>query len=670
VTGEHFWRGLLLSAVLNALAGGAALALGLRARPTGRSELALMALMTWNFLVMCPVYALGLCNHLTARALAWVSAPLFAIVLAIARGRRPVGEFAGELGRAAVRLVLLPFDACIVAVRARSFVALAIVFTFATVLWMLFCSYLTPSWKQWDALWYHEPMVGFAIQNHGLAFADLPPGSAQKINGYPKLCEMTQLWFVIFTDRRVIDMVGYLAVPGLALSVYVLARRYTSDRVTAMGFGCVLVLMPAVIRLLGSTYVDAHNAAFVLAGTHFATRAELRIRDAFFATMSLALAVGSKTMALVPVFILAMVAAARLLGSARRRPAAALGTVALGIVVIAGTAAITYARNWHHFGNPFWPDLKYDNDKWGIHWPGAEEWAASQFERGEARLNMNLPVADFLKLLYRPPYGSPLPHYDQMYEYGLGITWVALPAAVLAILALCLALVRDVVARLIGHSEWRAAPETHNIVPVVLTLAAILYFSPALWGARYQIAAAGLVLVVLAWAAGRRGMEPVGEGIAAALTALAFVSFVWMTPRTWLKWSEARAFAKIPFPEREFTPASAISPDLEIWNGSPVTLEVGLAREKQLAPGAALVFPDYYGTYMALFWNNDFSNRAVYLPSGPDYVERLAKTDALWAYCGTADPGCSSLGDPGSGWELVGRLDVENHGKVFRRTRW
>ena len=57
-------------------------------------------------------------------------------------------------------------------------------------------------------------MVAFAIQNHGFSMVDLPFGGAQKINVYPRLCEMTQLWFVIFTDRRVIDMVSHVGRDG------------------------------------------------------------------------------------------------------------------------------------------------------------------------------------------------------------------------------------------------------------------------------------------------------------------------------------------------------------------------------------------------------------------------------------------------------------------------
>jgi hypothetical protein len=668
MSSDHFLRGLLLSAVLNVLAVGAALAVGLRAKLAGRAELALATIMTWNFLVMCPVYALGFANRLDARTLALVSAPWFAFIFAIARGATPLRTFAPELGRAALGLARLPLDAVVLSVRAKSSVAIGVVFTLAMLVWTLGCAYLTPSWKEWDALWYHEPIIGFAIQNHGFAFVDLPAGHAQKINSYPRLCEMTQLWFAIFMDRRVIDMVGHVAPPALALSVYVLSRRYTHDAVLAVALGCALILSPACSRLLGSIYVDPQNAAFVLAAAHFATRPGCRVRDAMFATMCLTLAVGSKQMALVPVGILSLVAAARLLRQAPRRPLATAGIILAGVALIGAMAGAIYVRNWLHFGNPFWPDLKYDNDKWGIHWPGIQEFEPRG--TGSLRFDINLPLSDLLEGLYGIPYSGVLSPYNQMFEYGIGVVWLVVPIAVVACVAVCVALVRDLFGLVLRVPEWRAAPETRNIAPLVVTLAAMIHFSPALWGPRYQVAAMGLALVLIAWAAGRRGFGVFGRECAGALVTMGIVSFFWMTPRTWLWWSEARAYAKIPFPTREVTPAAEISPTLPIWNGSPVTKVAGLAREKEQAPGAVFAFPSNYGSYMALFWNNEYSNRVVYVPEFEDFLGDVMKSNALWAYCAAGDPVCGVLAAPNSGWAQVGPLDVEGHGTVFRRTRW
>jgi hypothetical protein len=670
---DHFLRGALLSTVLNILAVAAAIALGLRARLGGRAELATATIVTWNFLVMCPVYALGLTGHLEARTLALTSGLWFLLVLAIARGRAPLRTFGADLGRAALAIARLPLDALVVCARARSLVTIGVAFTIAFLVWTFACAYLTPAWKQWDSLWYHEPMVGFAIQNHGFRMADLPGaegagGGAQKINGYPRLCEMTQLWFVIFTDRRVIDMVGHVAAPALALCTYVLARRYTRHVTLAIALGCALVLMPASVRLLGSTYVDVHNAAFIVAAAHFCTRPDFRIRDAALAAICLTLAVGSKSLALVPAAVLSLVAAVRVLRHVRRRPLASVGILALGVTLIGGMAATIYVRNWIHFRNPFWPDLKYDNDKWGIHWPGSYDWSA--FGTGTNRINMNLPFSVLLEDIYSIPYSNvPSGPYSQMYEYGIAVMLLIVPIALVASVALCVTVFRDLLGRAIGRADWRAAPETFNIVPLAATSALMLRVSPALWGARYQVAAVAVISTLVAWAAGRRELRPLGEGVAGALTVMSIMSFFWLVPRTWLRWSEAVAFARIPYPAREVTPAADISPNLPIWNGSAATKAAGLARESELTAGTVLAFPGNYGIYMALFWNNEYSNQIVFVPEAHDFVGEVNRTNAKWTYCATGDPICLALSAADSGWERIGPLDVENHGTVFRRTR-
>ena len=76
----------VLLALLTLLAALAALAVAQRTRPGGRAELALTTTILWNFLVCCPIYALGLTGHLTAASLAVTSGAFFAGVFALAVG--------------------------------------------------------------------------------------------------------------------------------------------------------------------------------------------------------------------------------------------------------------------------------------------------------------------------------------------------------------------------------------------------------------------------------------------------------------------------------------------------------------------------------------------------------------------------------------------------------
>jgi hypothetical protein len=80
-----------------------------------------------------------------------------------------------------------------------------------------------------------------------------------------------------------------------------------------------------------------------------------------------------------------------------------------------------------------------------------------------------------------------------------------------------------------------------------------------------------------------------------------------------------------------------------------------------------LAFDDYDGIFAALFWNNRYSNRVVYVRSGPDYLARVAQTNAVLLYCNYSDPMLRTLQAEGSGWVAVGPLNVENWGVLFKR---
>jgi hypothetical protein len=660
-----------VSLALNALAILASLALAVRYRAAGRAELVVFTTMIWNYLVMIPVYGLGLTNHLAARPLALGSAFFFGAVYFVARGLRGARAFDKEVLRQAWTLIRLPSDTILLAFRARGLVSIVVLFAVCMCGWTFLCAYYTPSWKQWDALWYHEPIVGFTIQNHGFSVVNLPPGGAQKINGYPRLAEMTQLWFVIFTDRRVIDMVNGLVTPSLMATVYLLARRSASQG-AALGLGASIVIMPACAMLLGSDYVDVHNAAFVLAGAHFATRPTLRMRDAWVAAVCLGLAVASKHMAIVPALVFGMIAAARAVAGAgaRGRRLAGLGTVLGGVGLIVATASPTYARNWINFKNPFWPDFKFDSEKLGVHWPGGVEWGAGQYEQGESRIDMNEPFDALVDDLLRIPYSMNRGHMTQAYEYGLGVTYVVIPVVFFVVLLLAMTPLRDLVARAFRRPGWRSSEATRNAALLAVGLLPMLYFSPALWGARYQIAAVGLGLGLVGWAAGRAG-EGRGHGLAGAIGVMSMISFFWTEPRFWLWWGEATTFAAIPFPEREVTQATKVNPLLDQRMGSAIMTDVGLLREKQVGPGAVVAFNSSYGTYMALFWNNQFSNKIVWIDNQPaGYLDRVAASGATWVYCAYNDPAYVKLKDKDSGWVELGPFQVEHWGTVFRRTRW
>src|SRR5437773_419477 len=103
--------------------------------------------------------------------------------------------------RAAEALLGLPRDAFQLAFRARSFALLGLACATMAILVSAWLTYLAPS-ESWDGFFYHEPIIGLALQNHGFRMVTLPPSMVvQPINGYPRLCEAFALWFVVFTDK-------------------------------------------------------------------------------------------------------------------------------------------------------------------------------------------------------------------------------------------------------------------------------------------------------------------------------------------------------------------------------------------------------------------------------------------------------------------------------------
>lgn len=660
--------GYLVLAALTTLSALAALAVSVRIGLRSRAEIAIATTMVWNLIIIAPIYVLGLTNRLDKRTLAFAAAATsFAVLGVCMRGRRP-RAFLGELAATIRGQLLMPIDAVREAVRQRSFVTFGLVLAAVLIAWSAFMTWYAPSYGQWDALWYHEPIIALTIQNRGFAFVDLPR-TLQKINGYPRLCEMTQLWFVIFTDRRLIELVNSLVAPSLILSVFLLCARYTKNRVHAMGWGVSLLALPFTSNLLQTIYVDPHSAAFVLAGVYFASRQELRIRDGWLAAVCLALAVGSKHMALVPVGIYGLITLVRLImAHGRTRPAATATTIAAGLTLIVAIAAETYLRNYLKYHNPFWPDLQYDNDRWNIHWPGMVDWGIDTKGVGVERLDMNLPAGEFLEDLLRIPHLKNRGQYTQTYDYGYVIGWLLLPLSAIAFVAVIVSNLRSVWHRVRG-STLHHAPETSNILLVVLPALALFYTSPALWSPRYLIAAVGMTMTLIAWLGGRRGYDRLGEMAVTSTILCAFIMLFWPSHiRWWYTPTEAATLARIPYPEREVTPASRIGESTYLGRGAAITREVGLARERELGPGSVLLFGDTYGSFPALFWNNDYSNRVLYVPTS-ELLAKAKELDATWVYCAYNDPNRAALLSPGSGYQEIGQFNVENWGTVFRRVR-
>ena len=645
--------GFVLLAGLSALAAVASLALAARARLRGRAEVLVATTLLWNGLVILPIYALGLTSHLSAASLAVASLMVSLGALAAAThsiGARALLRDVAGLMRGQLRL---PVDALLLTWRARSLIFVGVVFAAILLPYLGISAYLAQPLPHWDPLWYHDTMVGFTIQNHGFAMVNLPD-TLQKVNGYVRLGEMTQLWMVIFADRRLADVTNLLFAPAIAAGTYVLARRH-AGQLLAVGWGIAVVIMPTTADLLHSTYVDPQYAALLLGSVVFATVAPPRLRDGALASLGLALTIGSKGLALVPVPVVGIIGAWLMLRAHwHHRRRAALAIVVGGVALIVLVASTTYLRNYWAFHNPLWPDLRVDIEALGIHWPGQGPWSAESAHQGGLTVNLNEPALKLLDHLYALPWSIHGMFFDQAIEYGIGVIWIVFPLGAVAFVA-CLVLA-------IRGRLWPAdgADPARPRVPIfiALALAAIVVGSPALWGPRYHIAGVGLLMALVAWFTGSPSRERLGESAVAVVLVTSLMMFWWTpAPRWWYTPEQLAKLAK----------ASPVEREVDNTLGAPTLRPAGLAREHELGPGSLLAFYERYSGFPSLFWNRRFSNRVIYLRGGPDFLVRAARAGATWVYLNDGGT-INQARVPGLGWQEVGPLNAINGGGVvFRR---
>jgi hypothetical protein len=612
-----------------------------------RAEAVIAASIVWNSLIVVPIYALGLTGLLTRGSVVAAALVSAFVVTAAACRRRAVRDVALGAWRLLVGIFRMPLDALTLTWRERSPVFVGVSFALVFLIWTAFTVYLAPSYRHWDALWYHEPMTGFTIQNRGFApLTDygLPP----KINGYPRMCQMTQLWFGLLSDRRLIELPNVLFGPALICATYKLSLRFSRTTTLAVGWGAALLAMPANAHLMQTTLVDPHTSALVLASAHFTLRRPLAKPHVVLASLALGLAVGGKVLTLVPVGVLLSILCVRVLRSSAIgwRGVAALAcclpAVAMGL--------FTYVRNWINFNNPFWPDLKVNVPALGIDWPGEFSWQPTD-DNYRTGLNINLPPGEFLEYLFARPWSMDRWHFARIFEYGAGVAWVLLP---LGLVALLLAIPFRIADQWKAPAGSRVRAASTDACLIAVLIAAILLTSPALWAPRYHIATVGLLSALFSWLCFRVRAQRLELAAQFTVQVTAIMHLFWEPQREWVDFKTASALLSVPYPERE------VRPEL----GAPVTREFGLAREQRLGPGDVVVVTDLYD-YPALFWNNAYSNQVRYLKNGPNFLARADALRATWVCC--SEGSCLSEVKAAPDWIEIGPVHPGRSAKAFRR---
>jgi hypothetical protein len=629
-------------------------------RIRSRAETIVAASLVFNALLVGPIYALGFANLLTRTILGATTIVLSGGIVAFHWVKGGHGAMRA-VGRKLLRVAFAPFSGIALAAKQRSLVTIVGTVTLISFPWLLLTAYYAPAWRDWDSLWYHEAIVGYAIQNHGFAKVDLPIG-LQVINGVQRLCEMTQLWFAIWVGRPLVDVANVVFMPLHAGAMFGLAHRYTRDTVSSIACACALILIPGFLRLAQSSMVDPQSGALLLGAAYFVTHHELDRRRASFAIIGLTLAVGAKIWSLVPVGLLTLVLFARLF--IHRRALGLRTTAVLAFFTALGTLgmqALTYVRNLVLFQNPFWPMVQYENPKLGIHWKGTIAMSPSN------RFSFNDPFPIFIeKMLGKPFTATGAHHHWQIDDYGFAWAWVVLPIG-----ALCgaLAVVRWFFGATASRLGFVTTPETQARARSAAALAVVavvsMAVSPAIHIARYHVPALGMLVACICWFAGKkRPRLPEAAALFACVGSL--MMFYWAPPSKpayslVFKPSQMVRLMKTRMPNREVDDIG--EPPMML---SAVNTETGLAREREIGRGDVVAFDHI--DFIGLLFNNSYSNKVVWL-SSPDQLAEAERAGAKWIYTRDGSALSSQLRAATDRWELVGPLEREHVGNVWRRRR-
>ena len=635
--------GFLLLTTLTAIAAFAALSVATRAAFENRAERFVAFTAALFALIAAPVLGLGYTHALRPGALAVVSVLLSAGTIAATSRGPGVRAHLKTTWECGIGLARLPWDGLRLGVAEKSLSAAGLLSAIAWILWTAALSYYAPS-ESWDGFFYHEPMVGFAIQNHGFATVDLPPSVVvQQVNGFPRLCESVAIWFCVFTDRRLIEIGNSLAAPGLMVAAYLLTKARSRDQVACMGWAAALVWVPAVYSQLRTTLIDLQVGFFLIAAIHFATRPRVSRREALFGTLCLILLVASKGTALVWAPPIAILLYLRLfLQTERGSRRAVIGMAALSAALMVGVLALTMVPNYLAFQNPLWP-VEYHIPALGINWRGL----ITMDSMGAVK-----PIRELVAIKYHLPAGNVADIITR--DYGLGVPWVVVP---LFFVASALLLYRAARARLQKKADHAA--ESGLLLVGLCALYAKL--PPGISVARYNLHLIALAMAVIAAATdGLSKGERLHEGAVTSTLVLSLIAWGWTGFLGGLDMT-APGIAKL-------LSAPAEQRSWMNFGQFQMPRETARKREQELGPGDLVVFTQDE-LFIGVLWNDRFDNRAAYMPfdGAESFLLRLDDACAKWVLAGKSSGAKDTLEAHPADWQLVGVGTRQSATVIYRR---
>jgi hypothetical protein len=463
-------------------------------------------------------------------------------------------------------------------------------------------------------------------------------------------------------------MANVVFMPLFAASIFVLVRRYTKDITSGVAWASALILLPGYLRIVQSTLCDPQGHALLLAAAYFVTHPRLDRKNALWAILAMTLAVGVKIWSIVPIGLLSIFLLVRLLRRSRENGRlATAGLVSFGALMVVGMQATTYLRNLVLFKNPFWPMIQYDNDKLGIHWKGA---LAVSLDKSRAGIDFNEPFLVFYRKMLALPYATMGPgHYWQVNDYGFAWSWVVFPVMAVVVFIVVLRWTSAFLALRFRARTRRPEDEALSSAMMLCVVACVsLYLSPAAFIARYHVASLGMLVACLAWVVSRWRTTRMSDDAALFAQLGSFMMACWGPQSTrWVYLYEPAHvwhWLSTPYPKRELQDiGTAETPRLYV---SPVNLATGTAREAEVKAGDIVAYD--YIDYVALLFNNDYSNQVLWLQSPFDPLGEAERAGAIWVYTRGGTPLFGQL-SKSRGWELIGPLEAESFGSVWRRKK-
>lgn len=231
------------------------------------------------------------------------------------------------------------------------------------VVWRLVISYLMPPYAN-DALWYHLTTVAGWLQDGRIGASELSIWSTV----YPYNGELLFMWpaLLIGNDTFVDAVQLPFAIVG-AIAVAGIGRTVGLSRRGAIAAGSLFLLAPVVLSQTTANYTDLIFTALFLTAMHFLLRFLVAL-DAdtgrgnrahlFLAGLAGGLALGTKSLGVVYVGLLALLLAGHLvaaLARGRASPSSAAWLLILFALPVLALGSYHYAEIWMRFGSPFYP---------------------------------------------------------------------------------------------------------------------------------------------------------------------------------------------------------------------------------------------------------------------------------------------------------------------------